>query len=256
MKNWNSSNILLFLFLFVFLASCKTTEEARKERLVNDLSAQMEDSKKIAAESDERSSENRKKIEDLEAQFVQFTSDLEVLKADLIEKNREKIESLENELAEIKEKLKEQAEFIKEVLETLKKLGSSAKAPKTSVKSSNKDEFDEAYALFAKKHYTKAMPILMELLNSNKLDAVKTNKTLYALGVINHSKKKYEDSITYLSKIITKYPKSSLAPESYLFIGKSLEKLDKKDEAKEAYKMIIENYPDSREVKEAKELLK
>jgi TolA-binding protein len=58
--------------------------------------------------------------------------------------------------------------------------------------------------------------------------------------------------LIYFSKIYSKYPKSSLAASSLLFIGQNLEKMGKKDEAKEAYAKVVEDYAGSKEAKEAK----
>ncbi len=56
----------------------------------------------------------------------------------------------------------------------------------------------------------------------------------------------------YFSKVYTKYPKASLAPNSLLYIAKSLKKLGKKDEAKEAFQRCVDDYPGSNEAAEAK----
>lgn len=258
MKNFQLT-LLLMMMAFSFL-SCKTTEEKRKERLVDDLSSKMEESKQTIENSNRVSMENQVKIKEMDDQLVQLSSDLELLKSDQIEKNNEKMKLLEEEISSLKNELKSQGDYIKEVLETLKKMNSAPPKSASNVKKNgvknSKDSFDDAYALYQKKEYTKSYPVLQNLLESGKLNAVQTNKILHALGIIEYSKKKYEESVTYLSRVITKYPKSSLAASSFLYIGKSLQKMGKKDEANEAYKTIVESYPDSSEAKKAKEYLK
>jgi len=64
-----------------------------------------------------------------------------------------------------------------------------------------------------------------------------------------------DKALVYFSKIYTKYPRSSLAASSLLFIGRSLKKTGKTEEAKQAFQQVVDDYKGTKEANAAKKEL-
>lgn len=240
----------LILTLSLLATSClKTAEQLKREQRVDSMSQQLSDSQNIVADltvmlkslqsqidslngrldviqknSDERSSNNSKAIADLSTQ-VQTLSEA-VLKTD--------------------EELKAQRGFVEKVTNKLGAISSPA------AKSNPKSQINEARSLTNKKKYSDAKAKLEALINDSSVTPADLNKVLHNLGEIEFAQKQWEKSLVYFSKIYTKYPKSSLAPSSLLFIGKALKNLGKNEESKQAFDELKANYPGSAAAKEVK----
>ena len=78
----------------------------------------------------------------------------------------------------------------------------------------------------------------------------------HALGIIHYRQKKYEQAMVHLSKVYTKYPRSSKAPGSLLTIAKSFQKLGQKEEAAGSLRQLISQYPKSKEAARGKKMLR
>src|SRR5690606_10590452 len=127
------------------------------------------------------------------------------------------------QLAQIQNELKEQRTFLEKVTATLSKMGKSE-----SKKKSPKEELNEALGLVRDNKFSMARTELESLIGHKDLNAADQNKILHGLGRVEFYTKHYEKALVYFSKIFANYPRSSLAPSSLLFIGKSLDKLGKK----------------------------
>jgi TolA-binding protein len=157
-------------------------------------------------------------------------------------------ESQNTQLLQIQNELKEQRAFIEKVTANL----SSATTSNKSQKKSAKNELAHALDLIKKDAYADAKSELESLIDHPELSPGDHNKVFFGLGKVEYYTKNHEKSLVYFSKIYSKYPKSSLAASSLLFIGRNLEKMGKKEEAKEAFAKVTEDYAGSKEAKEAK----
>ncbi len=253
---------LALCLTILFATSClKTTEQLNREKKFDTMSEQLSDSQNLMSDllsqMKEMQSQLEKmngRIEELEfknknvdsAALTKITEDVNLLKSQK--------ESETTQLNEIKTQLSEQKTFLEKVTESLAKMGSVKTESKSNKKKSAKEELKLALDLVGRKN-SEAKDALLQIIDSPELSAGDANKALHALGKIEFESKNYDQALVYFSKIYSKYPKASLAPSSLLFIGKSLKNLGKKDEAKEAFAKLSEDYPATKESKEAKKEL-
>lgn len=252
--------VINVLFLLTLSSACiKTADQVNREKRFESMSAQMSDSQSLVANMVSQ-------MKDIQSQLDSMNGRLEELEHRQGKVSPDAIKTMEENLAFIKNKqeadsaqllaiqteLKEQRAFIEKVTESLNNLG-KANAP--SKKKSTKEEMIEALALVKSNKYAEARKELETMIDHKDLNAADQNKVLHGLGRVEYYTRNYEKALVYFSKIFTKYPRSSLAPSSLLFIGRSLEKTGKKDEAKEAYAKVTEDYPTSSAAKEAKKEL-
>ncbi len=244
---------LFFLLSLSLLAtSClKTAEQLRREQRVDSMSQQLSDSQNIVADLTVM-------LKSLQSQIDNLNGRIDVLQKNSDEKSNTnakeianlstQVQTLSDALMKMDEEVKAQRGFVEKVTN---KLGSMA-APTPSIKSDAKSSISQAKNLINKKKYTDAKSKLEPLINDNSVSPADLNKVFYYLGEIEFAQKQWEKSLVYFSKIYTKFPKSSLAPASLLYIGKALKSLGKNEEAKQAFDELKANYPGSSAAKEVK----
>ena len=130
------NKITLPVLFLLLLTSCKTTEEIRREQLVDNLSIQVGQSQKIATDT-------LSKLQELEERMNKMTGNWEETHIQKAQSQGEQLQDLSsrvteletklNILQDIQDKLEEQNKFIKGVTKSLKRLGSSG-APRSSKK--------------------------------------------------------------------------------------------------------------------------
>ena len=238
------------LSLSLLATSCiKTAEQLKREQRVDAMSQQLSDSQNIVADLTVM-------LKGLQTQIDSVNGRLDVIQKDLEERSTNntqaigdlsaQVQTLTESVMKTDEELKAQRGFVEKVTN---KLGAIS-AP--SSKSDNKSIIKEARSLTNKKKYSEAKSKLESLVNDSSVSASDLNKVFHNLGEIEFAQKQWEKSLVYFSKIYTKYPKSSLAPSSLLYIGKALKGLGKNDESKQAFDELKANYPNSSAAKEVK----
>lgn len=246
---------LAALVLLFSLAGClKTAEQVKREQRVENMSQQLADSQNIVADLTVALKNLQQQIDQLNGKVEELQHQQKGLNASEIKSLQESMEVVKQQVNSINETQKaqgadltQQRAFIEKVTEKLGKMstshdGSSKKNPKSDV--------GTAWTLIKKKKYAEAKTLLEGIVEDAEVDPADQNKALHAMGVLEYQQKNYEQGLVYFSKVFTKYPKSSLAPSSLLFIGRSLNRLGKKAEAKQAYEELKSNYPESSAAKE------
>lgn len=252
--------IINVLFLLTLVSACiKTADQVNREKRFESMSAQMSDSQSLVANMVSQMKDIQTQLDALNGRLEELEHRQGKINPDSVKGMEETLTLLKSQqeadsaqLLAIQTELKEQRAFIEKVTESLNNL-SKASAP--SKKKSTKEEMREALALVRSNKYAEARKQLETFIDHQDLNAADHNKVLHGLGRVEYYTRNYEKALIYFSKIFTKYPRSSLAPSSLLFIGRSLEKTGKKDEAKEAYAKVTEDYPTSSAAKEAKKEL-
>ncbi len=244
-------------------SSCiKTAEQLKREKKFEAMSEQLSDSQNIVTDlmSQIKLVQNQLDLLNGRLEEVEFKqkqvdpSSLKSVSEDIsIIKNQREADS--KDLLEIKNQIKDQQIFLEKITKSLSQISTNKNSNQNGKKKTAKDELIEALSLVKKNKYDQSKPLLLELLNSNELSAGDMNKALHALGKIEYQGKNFDQALVYFSKVYSKYPKSSLAPSSLFFIGKSLKTLGKTEEAKEAFVKLTEDYPQSRESSDAKKEL-
>lgn len=244
----------LIILLLLSTACIKTADQVHREKRFDAMTEQLKDSQGLVADmvtqmKDMQSQLDRMngRLEELEhrqsqtdpAQLKQMDETLKVVTTQQ--------ESQTTQLLQIQNELKEQRAFIEKVTKTL----TESTKPQAAQKKSAKKDLAEGLDLVAKDKYKEARTVLEALIDHNDLTAGEKNKVLHGLGRVEYYTGNTDKALVYFSKLFTKYPKSSLAPSSLLFIGRSLKKSGKKDEAKEAFLKVVEDYKGTKEANAA-----
>jgi TolA-binding protein len=248
-----------FVFVLLLTVSCiKTAEQVQREKRIESMSEQMRDSQGLVADMVSQMKDMQTQLDKLNGRLEELEHKNKQLDPAAVAKMNENMNLIKTQqetdsaqLAQIQAELKEQRAFIEKVTASL----SSGKAAPAAQKKSAKSELARALDLVRANEYGEARTELEALIDHPDLTPGDHNKVLHGLGKVEYYTKNFEKGLVYFSKIYTKYPKASLAPSSLLFIGRCLEKLGKKDEASEAFKKVIEDYPGSKEAKDAKKEL-
>lgn len=246
-----------YLCLLFLLTGCfKTSEQIQREQKVDQMSGQLEDSAKLVADLTQQ-------VDDLQERLANTTGNIEEMGHSQSKLNREFQEETRQTLSQISAQLnalreeatrdqnrirtlelqaKEQGELLAKITASLQKLA-QADAPITVA---------AAHRLFEQNKRAQAKEAYLALLQDAKTSNAQKNAIRYNLGLISYWDKQYESALTYFSQIYTKWPKSSYAPRSLLYIARSFAKSGKKQEASASYQELINKYPDSSQAKEAK----
>lgn len=246
----------LMILILLSTACIKTAEQVQREKRYESMSQQFGDTQGLLANMVTQ-------LKDMQSQLDKMNGRLEEIEHRQGKVNPEELKAMNEtmnliktqqetqstQLLEVQNELKEQRGFIEKVTESLAKASAPAK------KKSAKAELDEGLTQIKKDRYKDARKTLEPLIDHADLSAGNRNKVLHGLGKVEYYTGNYEKAMVYFSKIFTKYPRSSLAPSSLLFIGRSLGKMGKKEEAKQAYLKVVEDYKGSKEANEAKKEL-
>ncbi|MFN8370025.1 MAG: tetratricopeptide repeat protein [Bacteriovoracaceae bacterium] len=245
---------LLLLMMFIFI-QCKTTEEIQREQRVDQISDQFSTSQKITADMttrmnhlEEDSHQLRGKLEELE--HAQSNNEEIKTQNTKINQLNQRIELLETKLGETEIQLASLSEEITKLKERPQPEEKSEK-PIHKKNSGHK----EAFELFKNKQYLEAKNIFLETFNNKKAPMALKEEAMNFLGIIEYRIKNYNESLIYLSKLYTEYPKSKHAEQALLYLGKNFLALKEKVQAKSSLEELIQKFPSSKFSKEAKELL-
>jgi TolA-binding protein len=248
----------LVFVMFLSFSCIKTAEQVQREKRMESMSEQMKDSQGLVADMVSQMKDMQSQLDKLTGRIEEIEHRNKQLDPSDIAKMNENMTLIKTQqetdsaqLTQIQAELKEQRAFIEKVTASL----SSPKASPAAQKKSAKSELTHALDLVKSNAYKEARTELEALIDHPELSPGDHNKVLHGLGRVEFYTKSYEKGLVYFSKIFSKYPKSSLAPSSLLFIGRSLEKMGKKDEANEAFKKVIEDYPSTKEARDAKKEL-
>lgn len=245
-----------FFFLLVLSISCiKTADQVEREKRMESMSEQMKDSQGLVADMISQMKDMQSQLDRVNGRLEEMEHKNKQLNPESINKMNESLNVLKTQqetdsaqLLQIQNELKEQRGFIEKVTASLSTAAAAPKAQKKSAKS----ELNHALELIKKDAYADARTELEGLIDHSELTPGDHNKVLFGLGKVEYYTKNYDKSLVYFSKIYSRFPKSSLAPSSLLFIGRNLEKMGKKEEAKEAFSKVTEDYAGTKEAKEAK----
>lgn len=250
--------LMPLVLAFTATGCLKTAEQVRREQRVENMSQQLSDSQNIVADLTVM-------LKNLQGQIDNLNGKVEELQHS--QSNNTDMKQLKDELAAIRaenqaltegqkkqsEEMQQQRVFIEKVTDSLGKMGSNrGSSNDDSGKKKPKDAVAEAHTLIQKKKYSDARRILENISEDDSVSPADKNKATHALGVLEYEQKNYDKGLVFFSRIYTKYPQSSLAPSSLMYIGRSFGKMGKKDEAKQAFEELQSNYPKSSLAKQAK----
>lgn len=251
---------IYLITLSLILCSCfKTAEEIKREKqvdqqlsqsakLMTELTGQVQNLQNQVAlatgqleEMDYKTKQNNlEKAQTIGENITQLNEQVKVL----LEENK----TLKSKVSKLEKDINEQKKYIKKVTGAL-----SSVATSSSKKSSN--SLSKAHTAF-EKGKKNAKDLYLKVLEEGSINAAQRNHVYFNLGLLEYRSKKYEKALVYFSKIYTKYPRSSFAPRSLLYIARSFKGSNKTEEANVTYQELIEKYPKSKHAKTAKKELK
>ncbi|MGK0367314.1 MAG: TolA-binding protein [Thermoproteota archaeon] len=251
--------ILILSLMTVLFTSClKSTEDLQREKLVVQLDRQMKDSQKIIADMtvklkdfEQKVSTVNGQIETIEHESGQSKEKNKLSQAQKILELNEKIKYLELKITNNQNNIKSLDDNIKKQKVFFKKINKSLNTITQAPKSAYKKDLSSALKNLRKNKYKKAKGLFESIL-LEKISNADRNKAYHGLGIISYNQKRYEDTTIYMSKIYTKWPKSSKAASSLFYIAKAFKAQKKSDEAKQLFTELISKYPKSPEAKKAK----
>lgn len=270
---------LLSLFPFTFF-SCKTTEEVKQEKKMEDLNLKLYKSEEQMGESHKILATQTRKMGEIESLIQKLTGEVEELRFQMgvkEQKNQEKLQDYEKRFIdlearakeqatgseEIKKELGEQKKYRDEVLESISKLQESLDQP-VKKKVQKKDPqskltltpvqneplsevtLKKALSLFEKGKYKDSEKILTEILNApSLLNEKESVKALYYHGVASFHLKNFDTALISLSKVYKGKDYNLLMDNALFYIGKTLQKMGKVSEAKESFETLLAKFPKS-----------
>ncbi|WP_421716502.1 tetratricopeptide repeat protein [Arcobacter arenosus] len=149
---------------------------------------------------------------------------------------------------------REEFEALKKSLgvKTSNKSTAKPKTKKVSSDLSSEDMFNEAYRLFKKDWFTKAIPMFEELIERDYNPAASN----FYLGNMWYYREKYDDAIRYFKTSAMLYDKADYMPELLLHSAIAFEETNDLGNAVNFYTSVIDIYPNSKEAKEAEKKLR
>ncbi len=268
-----STNMILVTLILLVFAGCKTQEDIRREKTVDNLNEEIKQTKMTALSGNARFNA----LEDQLAKLTGMVEESNHSKSALNERLNMLEETNKKQVEFIKaltEKVNNQSGYIEEVIETLAKLQpekSSSKKKDEALDSDrdNRDSkedkvvdeiltptFQNGMIKFKAHAYEDAKQIFSQVLENKKATKKNREGSLHYLGMCEFKAKNYEGAKVYFSKLFSESPKSTFAPASLLYLGKTFTMLKSKDEANLTYEVLLSTFPNSKEATEASKLKK
>lgn len=248
----------MHIWILLLFSSCfKTAEQIQREKRVDQMSMQLEQSSKMVADLTQEVNDLQGRLANTTGQIQEIdhfqrksTEEQSQTMAQAISQLQAQVKALSDEAAEnkkiissLRSEVERQKTYVKRVNKSLSKIAKESSGPSLS----------DAHRLFEKGKATEAKNAYLDVLEQGKINAAQKNGVYYNLGLINYRQKNYDEAMVYLSKIYTKYPRSSYAPRSLLYIARSFKKSGKDAEANATFGELIKNYPKSSQAKSARE---
>ena len=238
---------LITMIILPLLLSCKTQEQIRQEQLVQNLDSVVKGQSKVSADTVSRIGaleESIAKIRGLiENQSYNTQNNFNQRQGEL----EQRIKLLEESQELTLNRLKKQDKYLKELLSSLKGKSSKKKGPST---------YQRAMINYQKKYYKSAKKYLLMLFENKSIKGKRRAQVIHHLGMVEYHMKNNQKSLFYFSKLYTLFPKSSLNKNGLLHLGKVFQRANKKAEARSTLNQLVQQFPDSKEAKKAKEIIK
>jgi len=230
-------------------------ESIKLNKVYLSLNKQIENQKSFIQLSTMSTNKNTESISSIQKNV---DADLKKLEA-IISKNEKNIKTLKKSfdkivtlVNKINNNFVTKQEF-RELIALLDKNQGKVKVSKNkTAKKSSKELLKEAKALFKKDYFTKAKPIFQDLISKNYRPA----ESNFYMGEIDYYRKNYKNALHYFKRSMTLYDKASYLPKLLLHSAISFDRLGDSENAQRFYTVIVEEYSDTNEAKEASKKIK
>ena len=241
------------LLLLFILISCKTQEEINREKMVDNLFRRMKDNQKIVAESTSKIQNMEERLSDLLGQIQQLDYKSETQFLDEINKLKKRMTHMEDQQSslgknfkKLKTRMSTQEDYIQNVVKTLKSLQQKK----------NQNDYQRGLKLYRSARYERAKTYLLRAYNNSKYTGKTKAHITHNLAMIAYMDKEFDKALVYFSKLYSNYPKVIYNKNGLLFMAKTFLEKGQKSEAKQTLNELMKNFPDAKQVSEAKKMLK
>ena len=230
------TSILVLLIAF----SCKTHEQIKREKLVDELNVNMKDQSKLSADTSSRLLALEEKLSTVSGNFENQEHKIQTKMSEQLDSLNSRLTLLEESKRLTDKRMKQLDRNIKQVLKILKSMGRKVKP---SGKRARKSTYSSAMANYRKGKNKTAKRQLLELFDNKKIKGSKRVRVLHHLGMIEYNNKQYKKALFYLGRLYTNHPKSAYNKSGLLFLGKTFQKLGKKMRPAVLCKNCCKNIP-------------
>ncbi len=254
--------LLAVLSIPFLLTSCKTQEDIRREKTVENLNEQVAQTQKSTASASSRFTAIEEELAKLTGKIEEtvHSKNQEAKENATISERLNNLEETNKKQTEfikaLNEKLQDQSKYIEQVISSLGTLTEQQKeTPKK--KDSVKDQDNSIKAAVAKwktKDSEGAKEIFLTLLENKKIKKKDKETAFYYLGMIEYKDKNFEESKVYFSKLFSENPDSTYGASTLLNLAKSFVQLKSKEEARQSLDELITRFPKSKEAQEGAKL--
>lgn len=252
----------LILSLLITFSACKTQEDIRREKTVENLNEQVVQSQKNTANASVRFSTIEEQLSKITGQ-VEETSHYRQQEIKDVALLKERLQALEETskkqtefLRGLNEKLQEQSKYIDQVIKSLTLLNEQKEKESSKKKDSNNDPATVKNGIirFKARDLEGAKEILLAVLDTKKIKKKDKEASYHYLGMIEYKNQNYEEAKVYFSKLFSENPDSQYAPAALLNLARSFQQLNSKEEARQSLDELLSRFPKSKEVHEANKL--
>ena len=244
--------LLCLLLVSSLLPACKTTEQIRQEKRVDDLA-------NLSADYDGRLQNLETSLQKLHGQLEETEHQIQALGQEEQNTTQKSIELLQEQFKALQEVQKEQDKTLQEIKTQLaaqqKYIGEVATAltafnPK-SKGSSWQTNYDLGQKYFKENKYAKALPLLQPLVQEKAVTNDKRAALLYALGMMEYAQKNNTQAIYYLGTLYQEFPKSTYNHNGLLVLGKTFKRQGQNDKAIATWEELQSSFPQSKKANAA-----
>lgn len=257
---------LVFIFSLSFtLLACKTQEDIRREKTVENLNEQVAQTQKSTANANSRFMALEEEMSKLtgkvdenlhnKQQELKDTNSIKERLGTLEETNKKQAEYLKA----LNEKIQDQSKYIEQVITSLNSMNEqkeqAAKKESTEENHLSGPAFIKgAIAKYKAKELEGSKEMFLTVIENKKVKKKDKETAFYYLGMIEYKGKNYEESKVYLSKLFSENPDSAYGAPTLLTLAKSFLQLKSKEEARQSLDELIARYPKSKEAEEGAKL--
>ena len=256
--------VIIYFFLFVgiiFFGSCAGTrnestgseEETWQEGSYEAESSEEAEVLRLLGIKDEQVSTEPEQPEDTATRSANW-QELE----QEVERLEQKVDQKDAEIANLRQKMRETQMEIEEKEETLEATDSEPAAASSSVTSetgsmSFKQQYNQALGLYRAREYQAAIQKFKNLLVSGEKNSL-TDNCQYWVGECEYALRNYNQALLEFNKVLS-YPNSNKWDDAQLKLGKCYMELGQTEQARAEFNKLVEEYPDSEYVSEARRYL-
>ena len=258
---------VLLLSIVTLISACKTQEDIRREKTVENLNEQVAQTQKSTANANSRFTTLEEQMAKLTG-LVEESAHNKSLESKENAQLKERIATLEENnkkqndyLKALNEKLQEQSKYIDQVIKSLSSLTEQKEASASAKKKEAKEQSSEetptikgAIAKYRSGELEDAKADFLKILEIKKLKKKDKEAGFFYLGMIEYKNKSFEEAKVYFSKLFSENPDSSYGAQSLLNLAKTFTQLKAKDEAKQTLDELITRFPKSKEAQEGTKL--